>query len=158
MTRMSEPKRYWMDDQNDADFPYEAVDGEWVKYEDYASLKAEVERLTADIKVYKEGVMKSDNLFQSIGIFVKDEEWVSDGITQLIERANKAEADVERLTALNKKIMATADVIDANNQRLTKAGDCLVIHIEACYRAEGYDPKDCDMIDNWNAAKEGKQS
>ena len=43
---MSEPKRYWMDDQNDADFPYEAVDGEWVKYEDYDRLKAEVERLT----------------------------------------------------------------------------------------------------------------
>jgi hypothetical protein len=39
-------------------------------------------------------------------------------------------------------------------QRLTNAGDCLVIHIEACYRAEGYDPKDCDMIDNWNAVKE----
>ena len=42
---MSEPKRYWMDDQNDADFPYEAVDGEWVKWEDYARLKAQVERL-----------------------------------------------------------------------------------------------------------------
>lgn len=38
---MSEPKRYWMDDQNDADFPYEAVDGEWVKWEDYAKLDAE---------------------------------------------------------------------------------------------------------------------
>jgi hypothetical protein len=44
---MSEPKRYWMDDQNDADFPYEAVDGEWVKYEDYSRLKAEVEELKA---------------------------------------------------------------------------------------------------------------
>lgn len=43
---MSDPKRYWMDDQNDADFPYEAVDGEWVKWEDYARLKAQVERLT----------------------------------------------------------------------------------------------------------------
>jgi hypothetical protein len=42
-------------------------------------------------------------------------------------------------------------------ERLTSAGDCLVIHIEACYRAEGYDPKDCDMIDNWDAAKGGKQ-
>jgi hypothetical protein len=42
---VSEPKRYWMDDQNDADFPYEAVDGEWVKWENYARLKAEVERL-----------------------------------------------------------------------------------------------------------------
>lgn len=38
-------KRYWMDDQNDADFPYECTDGDWVKYEDYARLQAEVERL-----------------------------------------------------------------------------------------------------------------
>ena len=97
---VSEPKRY----EIGVDFvapvfvPVETEVGDWVKYVDYARLKAEVERLTADIKVYKEGVMKSDNLFQSIGIFVKDEEWVSDGITQLIERANKAEADVERLT------------------------------------------------------------
>ena len=46
------------------------------------------------------------------------------------------------------------DRLKAQIERLTNAGDCLVIHIEACYRAEGYDPKDCDMIDNWNAVKE----
>jgi hypothetical protein len=47
--------------------------------------------------------------------------------------------------------------LKAEVERLTNAGDCLVIHLEACYRAEGYDPKDCDMIDNWNAAKKGGQ-
>jgi hypothetical protein len=43
---MRKPKRYWMDDQNDADFPYECTDGAWVKWEDYARLKAKVNRLT----------------------------------------------------------------------------------------------------------------
>lgn len=42
---MSEPKRYWMDNQNDSDFPYECTDGDWVKYADYARLKAEVDAL-----------------------------------------------------------------------------------------------------------------
>lgn len=96
-------------------------------------LKAEVERLTADIEVYKEGVMKSDNLFQSVGIFVKDEEWVSDGITQLIERANKAEAQVERLT---------------------KAGDAMAkewVNCESLYHGNE------DFIADWNDAKEGGQ-
>ena len=46
--------------------------------------------------------------------------------------------------------------LKAEVERLTSAGDCLVIHIEACYREKGYDPKDCDMIDNWDAAKGGQ--
>jgi DNA repair exonuclease SbcCD ATPase subunit len=109
-----------MDDQNDADFPYEAVDGEWVRYEDYARLKAEVERLTER----NQHLEQIDSYLQSANLNAEE------------QRSLELEAQVERLT---------------------KAGDCLVIHLEACYRAEGYDPKDCDMIDNWNAAKKGGQ-
>ena len=83
----------------------------------------------------------------------------------------RLKAEVERLTALKdacKRMIKRRDKwiyehrsirkqLVAEVERLTKAGDCLVIHVEDCYRAEGYDPKDCDMIDNWNAAKEGKQ-
>ena len=45
---MSEPKRYaWkVNEENDFDL-IEHSKGEYVRYEDYASLKAEVERLTA---------------------------------------------------------------------------------------------------------------
>jgi predicted RNase H-like nuclease (RuvC/YqgF family) len=100
-----------------------------------ARLKAEVERLTADIEVYKEGVMKSDNLFQSIGIFVKDEEWVSDGITQLIERANKAEAEVERLTKAGDTLVAAYCMGDKNKERWAEY----------------------PVVREWLAAKEGKQ-
>jgi hypothetical protein len=75
-----------------------------------ARLKAEVERLTDEIEVYKEGVMKSDNLFQSVGIFVKDEEWVADGIAQLIERANKAEVQVDRLTKITDVMRDAIDI------------------------------------------------
>jgi outer membrane murein-binding lipoprotein Lpp len=58
-------------------------------------LEAEVERLNEDIKVYKEGVQKSDNLFKSIGINVKDDEWVADGITQLNARTKQLEERLE---------------------------------------------------------------
>ena len=47
--------------------------------------------------------------------------------------------------------------LKAEVERLTKAGNALAGHTAACYRAEGLDPKDCFQIDNWNAAKEGKQ-
>ena len=58
-------------------------------------LEAEVERLNEDIKVYKEGVQKSDNLLQSIGINVNDDEWVADGITQLNARTKQLEERLE---------------------------------------------------------------
>jgi predicted RNase H-like nuclease (RuvC/YqgF family) len=58
-------------------------------------LEADVERMTDEIQVYKEGVTKSDNLFKSIGIHVKDEEWVADGITQLIARIKQLEERLE---------------------------------------------------------------
>jgi hypothetical protein len=45
--------------------------------------------------------------------------------------------------------------LKAEVERLTKAGDAMAkewVNLEGLY----HDPKDCDMIDNWNAAKEGK--
>jgi len=61
-------------------------------------------------------------------------------------------AEVKRLTELNKKIMATADIIDASNQHLIKAGDEFVSLLEY----EEYDMESAgikDMVDAWNAAK-----
>jgi hypothetical protein len=59
-------------------------------------------------------------------------------------------AENNRLKQLNKKIMSTADVIDANNQRLIKAGDGLC--------ASAYLWETDPAVLRWNAAKEGKQS
>ena len=66
----------------------------------------------------------------------------------------RLKAEVERLTALNEKIMATADVIDANNQRLTKAGDALgsaLILFELKSEEERQ-----EYLKNWAIAKYGK--
>ena len=47
---MSEPKRYAFSPEfSTDDCTMQTDDGCWVKYEDYARLKAEVERLTADL-------------------------------------------------------------------------------------------------------------
>jgi hypothetical protein len=68
---------------------------------------------------------------------------------RLMNENARLKAEVERLTALNEKIMATADVIDANNQRLTKAGNNLVFVVTEHPVAEPF-------VKAWFAAKEGK--
>ena len=45
---MSEPKRYDLVDKHYGYFLCHKIEGEWVKWEDYARLKAEVERLEAN--------------------------------------------------------------------------------------------------------------
>ena len=46
---MSDPKRYDLVDKHYGYFLCHKIEGEWVKWEDYARLKVEVERLTADL-------------------------------------------------------------------------------------------------------------
>jgi len=78
---MSEPKRYtgkW-DGMSYGSLYYELPTGQWVKWEDYARLKAEVERLTA----YNEEAMAH---------IAKEER-------KSRERLEMAEAEVERLRA-----------------------------------------------------------
>jgi len=61
-------------------------------------------------------------------------------------------AENNSLKQLNEKIMATADIIDASNQRLIEAGDEFVSLLEyEEYDMESADIK--DMVDAWNAAK-----
>mgnify|MGYP000852324154 CR=1 FL=1 len=83
-------------------------------------LEADVERMTDEIQVYKEGVTKSDNLFKSIGIHVKDEEWVADGIAQLIDKVHATEEKVKRLT---KATDAMHDVITIYSGWIRLPGD-----------------------------------
>jgi hypothetical protein len=93
-------------------------------------LEADVERMTDEIQVYKEGVTKSDNLFKSIGIHVKDEEWVADGITQLIARIRQ---------------------LEERNETLREAGDALAY----CFRhAQSVSPEELmDAMREWQEAR-----
>lgn len=46
--------------------------------------------------------------------------------------------------------------LQAEVERLRKAGDAMADEIIGCYNAEGYDPADSETLPKWNAAKEGK--
>jgi hypothetical protein len=93
-------------------------------------LEADVERLNEEIEVYKEGVRKSDNLFKSIGIDVKDDEWVADGVTQLIARIKQ---------------------LEERNETLREAGDALAY----CFRhAQSVSPEELmDAMREWQEAR-----
>ena len=114
--------------------------GGWVSWEDYARLKADVERLTFDPLTYLDD----------------QGEWMPRH-THLAAVA-RLKAEVERLTAevsydkrceLHTDKLA-AEFTQAQVERLTKAGDALTTQLHSL----GYD----SVWDFWNAAKEGTQS
>lgn len=133
---MSEPKRWephWvMAGTSFVPTTRECSNGEYVRYCDFADLKAERDAIHSSKLVY----------------FIHGEgRWAN-----VVDENARLKAEVERLTELNKNIMATADIIDANNQRLIKAGDEFVSLLEY----EEYDMESAaikDMVDAWNAAK-----
>jgi len=148
---MSDPKRYEIGVSFIAPVfvPVETEVGDWVRYVDYAILRsvAEDNKRECEATRIENARLKAEvyELKKEIGFITVRQ---SPQIINLLE-IERLKAEVERLTALNKKIMATADVIDANNQRLTKAGDSMS------------DQLLCDYGDNpltyaWHAAKEGK--
>ena len=67
-------------------------------------------------------------------------------------------ADVERLTAFATRTIIPNEELQAQVERLTKAGDAMAAHIERnderCYIVL---PDGDIRISEWNAAKEGKQ-
>ena len=114
---MSEPKRYTLRMPDISYGMREGLYGEYVRYEDYARLKAEVERLELEVfafdRTIKQASCHYDNRLEDI-------------------RQLQAEVD-----------------------KLTKAGDAMACHL-VCSDL----PNDVcgDLMKNWNAAKEGKQS
>lgn len=68
----------------------------------------------------------------------------------------RLKAEVERLTAFTTRTIIPNEELQAQVERLTKAGDAMAVRLAGCYRSEGYDPKECRAIDIWDAAKEGK--
>jgi predicted nucleic acid-binding Zn-ribbon protein len=66
------------------------------------------------------------------------------------------EYEIEWLNKITHGLMKEKEKLQAEVERLTKAGDAMAEDLKACYRAEGYDPADSETIPKWNAAKEGK--
>ena len=140
---MSTPNRYhlWAALECHAFSKAEAVlrfsaeeDGMWVQWQDYARLKAEVERLTA----WGRG-LESDLSHARVEIsFLK--------------------AEAEKSKRINTELLVLSNRQASDIRRLHKAGDAMVDYIERTESSAYYiQPDGGDKIADWNAAKEGKQ-
>ena len=133
---MSEPKRYERCYHKDyiPEGMEEHYNGKWVKWEDYARLKAEVDRL-AKCEGYH---------YTAVAVSMLKEQLQQKHI-DYVESRKANEANVEMIKRL------TAQV-----ERLTKAGDALENWIAwVCESPVG---TAAGVRDAWDAAKEGKQS
>jgi hypothetical protein len=121
---------------------WEHPEGEWVKWDDYARLKAEVERMKA---MYRdtERWMLVDGEFEAakVGTYAR------------------LKAEVERLTLLQSETLAERNKAEAQVERLTEAGDAMAkVITEFRGGPRGNHVKNAFAVwDAWNAAKEGKQ-
>ena len=68
---MSDPKRYDLVDKHYGYFLCHKIEGEWVKWEDYARLKVEVERLTADLNKMTKTPEGVDYVEVDVGFWTK---------------------------------------------------------------------------------------
>ena len=67
----------------------------------------------------------------------------------------RLKTEVEHLMVFCNCTLIPNKELQAEVERLTKAGDAMADEIVGCFNAEGYDPADSDALTNWNAAKEG---
>ena len=123
---MNDPKRYEL--YVDASLQAEEG-GEWVKYEDYARLKAEVERLT--------------NTSTNADRFL---------ISGLEQDVAILKAEVERLTAFTTRTIIPNEKLQKQVERLTKAGDNMYSWLGVCGRHNN------STGDDWLRAKKGLPS
>jgi hypothetical protein len=123
---VSEPKRYRISGLHP--HIYEDKEGFMVYYEDYARLKAEVERLTDE-----HGKAVADFWNIHAGYF-------------------RLEAEVNRLTDFTTRTIIPNEELQAQVERMTKAGDAMMDWIDQQHDDSGY-----PHAEAWHAAKEGKQ-
>jgi len=71
----------------------------------------------------------------------------------LLEEIARLKADVERLTAFTTRTIIPNEILQAEVERLTKAGDAMVDMVDWEVSYERRKKLEAD----WNAAKEGKQ-
>ena len=126
---MSEPKRYEAMGPEVIATPT----GEFVRYEDYARLKAERDAIHSSKLVY----------------FIHGEgRWAN-----VVDENARLKAEVERLTAFTTRTIVPNEELQAQVERLTKAGDAIQddLKIQVWPWVSYF-----KNIEAWNAAKEGK--
>jgi hypothetical protein len=153
---MSEPKRYRLDPES---YLAEHPQGDFVDYQDYARLKAEVERLS------QPAVIGGYNLSQYIRMANSETLEFDNGdifadmtlperIKYIVESHARLKAEVERLkmSAYNRLSMRIEiDKLNARIERLIKAGDLMADGINGDYNYS------LPCIEKWEAAKKGGQ-
>jgi predicted RNase H-like nuclease (RuvC/YqgF family) len=181
---MSEPKRYdcYILGGNVGDDPARS-DGEFVRYEDYARLKAECQARQAEnsvlavecehLKAEVDRLAMSEGYhYTAISINTLKEQLHQKHIDYIearkaneakVEMINSLKAEVERLTNnckyLDQKLDEELDksaMLCGQVVRLTKAGDAMAGIIKYHPEVNTFDPVP-DVVKRWNAAKEGKQ-
>jgi len=154
---MNDPKRYnfsativhQIGGEKTAALKYHAdPEGLFVSYEDYARLKAEVERLTFDPLTYldDQGEWMPRHIHLAAVERLKAE----------VERLTKHDDDTCRHYIMRLLLESQNTFLNARVERLTKAGDLLAFHYISLGRK--FFPNDPlpSSIKDWNAAKEGK--
>jgi phage host-nuclease inhibitor protein Gam len=78
-------------------------------------------------------------------------------VGELNKENARLKAEVERLTAFTTRTIIPNEELQAQVERLTKAGDAMLLALNK--RDDFFDNSDkVKGISDWNAAKEGKQS
>jgi FtsZ-binding cell division protein ZapB len=114
-----------------------ALSGDWVKYEDYARLKAEVERLT------KQNALATPRHLIA-----------SQDIKTLREQIEELKLENSQYEEHHKYGQNVITSLREEVERLTKAGDGVLNSLDLCYMG-----KKLHLLPSviaWNAAKEGK--
>ena len=142
---MSDPKRYAfkVNEENDFDL-IEHSEGEYVRYEDYARLKAEVERLTSENESLQ---AKATNIYNAMVVRCKVEE--------ITHKANADSIISQGMMSEAMKMIEESVAIREQVERLTKAGD------KAFSLWSSGDESDADNFKEaiwaWTIAKKGGQ-
>ena len=116
---------------------FERDNGEWVKFDDYARLKAEVE---AQAKRWAESEDLISHYKQQMDEVIND------------CQCSSLKAEVERLDTLCKQLGKQHSDISCENIMLRKAGDAMADWIDNVQ----HDDYGWPFSDAWNAAKKGK--
>lgn len=160
---MSEPKKYilnhipgafkmddhWMHPQDNRMAPAPA--GDYVRYEDYARLKAEVEKLNATLQQAYVDFEKRIQKEAAHPACIKLNRLVGDKNNEI----HRLKAEVERLTAFTTRTIIPNEELQAQVERLTKAGDAMLSEWSSGDEKDAKNFRKALVM--WHIAKEGKQ-
>ena len=118
---MSDPKRYDLVDKHYGYFLCHKIEGEWVKWEDYARLKAEVERLTTENESLQ---AKATNIYNAMVVRCKIEE--------ITHKANADSIISQGMMSEAMKMMEESVAIREQVERLTKAEEMSGNNLKRC--------------------------